>query len=216
MYLSYSRLTFFYSNNFFKKNGDFHCSMGEEIILLIAAKIMSQKMLVVRIRHQQFLKSCKWSQWLGIPVVGTVQLGRMLRKVENTGYLYERQGLMGRPGRRLWVSSRGKGKDTYRGQKNAGKKVLGCFVSTLNIYHVPVTMLITLHALPLVFIIAFHVILCYVLFIKWVNWDSYSLIKFFNTLHQVKRTAKFQDYGCMVMKFIFSPALQWFSTLSAQ
>ena len=101
-------------------------------------------------------------------------------------------------------------------QKNAGKKVLGCFVSTLNIYHVPVTMLITLHALPLVFIIAFHVILCYVLFIKWVNWDSYSLIKFFNTLHQVKRTAKFQDYGCMVMKFIFSPALQRFSTLSAQ
>ena len=59
--------------------------MGEEIILLIAAKIMSQKMLVVRIRHQ----SCKWSQWLGIPVVGTVQLRRMLRKVENTGYLYE-------------------------------------------------------------------------------------------------------------------------------
>ena len=49
---------------------------------------------------------------------------------------------------------------------NAGKKALGCFVSTLSIYHVPVTMLIASHALPLVFIIALQVILCYVLFIN--------------------------------------------------
>lgn len=153
---------------------------------------------------------------VGNPCSGYSSIGKDVKEGWKHWVSLRKAGSMGRPGRRLWVSSRGKRKDTYKGQKNSGKKVLGCFVSTLSIYHVPVTTLIALHALPLVFIIAFQVILCYVLFIKWVNWDSYSLIKFFNTLHQVNRTAKFQDYGCMVMKFIFSPALQRFWTLSAQ
>ena len=39
--------------------------MGGEITLSIATKITSQKMLVLRIRHQQFLKSCRWSHGEG-------------------------------------------------------------------------------------------------------------------------------------------------------
>lgn len=44
------------------------------------------------------------------------------------------------------------------------RKILGCFINTLNFYHVTGTMLSAFHGFPLAFITVLQGILCYVVF----------------------------------------------------